>query len=198
MKEKIFQLDDYKNYFKLNTIDHFADYNNNFPHNYFYFQISLPKSYFAQSINERILPKLNKDNSDSMIMVNLELFGKGSLSNKYNVFYFKPWILEEEQHIDTFMEQVLFIMPDYIFYLIIENELFKENLNWKDLKKLNVINKIKEQDFLKFGFNDFDSNTFTSHNLSNIIELDNQLKQEFHNFQPLIDNSYIQIMEEYY
>ena len=93
--------------------------------NFFYIQTNIPRKHLNKGLTERTFSSYQVD-QDETFLVNLELFATGNLGNKIDIYFFKPWIIDEGQAIDRLMENVLIIIPDYIMFILLESEIFKE------------------------------------------------------------------------
>lgn len=201
MKHSFIHFEEYEKYFKLFSHDCLSGFNNSNGYNYFFIQTYLPKKMLNESRSEMIFQNYNIEKDESTILVNLELCARGTLEYRCDIFLFKPWIVDEGQEFDSHVENALIIIPDYIFYNLLESEIFKERYFWSEIQNLDVVKTITEFAVEKYGFNNFlvkNSNQFETEDLNEVINFDKELETEKYELKVMTESVYNDKISEYY
>ncbi len=156
--------------------------------NYLYAQVFLPKIFF--NLNAFLLRSKGYSPSQvanmfqipDKILVKFELFGIGAIGEN-EAYIFKPWIVGiDDPAIYTYLENFHLFIPSTLFYHLIEQLIFNEQLNQDLFKNIRVLQDIPLNTFQRFGLNRENvPRSFESSNLK-ISRIDNPDKKEISEF----------------
>lgn len=75
----------------------------------------------------------------------------GSIDNQRSFFFRPNCLSEKDEEIYNQLEDFILILPDYIFFAMIERCVFLKKFDYKNLYGLQVINELDLDEFHKFG-----------------------------------------------
>lgn len=110
-----------------------------------FFEVAEPSPFSSEFLRRHLVYIPNQ------VHVKFELFGIGRIDD-VETFIFKPWVLNVDiPALYQYLENFHLYVPSLLFYNLIENMIFLDQLNQNDFKHIRVLQDISTDTFKKFG-----------------------------------------------